>query len=145
MYYRGYLPPINCPRYNTLNNLVREECRYCSCPLDNYCSDEYCGELNVRNARFCKRCGKPTAFSQHQVFDEVVVHRYTASAQNYYRINGDPDTPEAKAEAARRQREFRARMRRKSDYGAIDGAYGSYDDFDDYPEAPLDPDYIPYY
>ena len=67
MYYRGNLPPVKCPRCGTLNNQVREECRYCNCPLDNYCSDEECGELNVTKARFCKRCGKPTTFNQFHV------------------------------------------------------------------------------
>ena len=139
MYYRGCLPPVYCPRCGTLNNQVREACRYCRCPLDNYCSDDECGELNVKKARFCKSCGKPTLYSKYQVFDEAVVQRYTASAKEYYLINGDPDTPEAKAEQARRQREARRQLRRAS------WRYGdSYDD-DDFPEPPLDPDYIPYY
>ena len=137
MYYRGYLPPVHCPRCGTLNNQVREECRYCRCPLDNFCSDDECGELNVRTARFCKACGKPTLYSKYRIFDEAVVQRYTVSAQNHYLINGDPDTPEAKAEQARRQREARRQLRR--DNWLFD------DDPDDYPERPTDPDYIPYY
>lgn len=140
MYYRGYLPPVKCPRCGTLNNQVREECRYCQCPLDNYCSDEECGELNVAKARFCKKCGKPTTFSWYHVFEESVVHRYTVSAQNYYLVNGDPDTPEAKAEQERRRREFREMYRTNRRYGIFD----PYDE-DDFPEPPLDPDYIPYY
>ena len=76
-------------------------------------------------------------------FDDAVVQRYTASAWNYYLINGDPDTPEAKAEQARRQREYRAMMPRSNRrYG---GMFDSYDDPDDFPEPPLEPDYIPYY
>lgn len=143
MYYRGNLPPVKCPRCGTLNNQVREECRYYNCPLDNYCSDEECGELNVKKARFCKRCGKPTTFNQFYVFDDAVVQRYTTSAWNYYLINGDPDTPEAKAEQARRQWEYRAMMSRSNRrYG---GMFDSYDDPDDFPEPPLEPDYIPYY
>lgn len=104
MYYRGYLPPVKCPRCGTLNNQVREECRYCNFPLDNYCSDEECGELNAKKARFCKCCGKPTLFNKYHVFEENIVERYTLSAQNYYLINGDPDTLEAKAKNARGHR-----------------------------------------
>ena len=138
MYYRGYLPPVECPRCGTLNNQVRDECRFCDCPLENYCEDSDC--VNQRNARFCKKCGQPTLFSRHKVFNEAYVQMMHLSAKHYYEVNGDPDTPEAKAEQARRRREARRELRRDSwSYG------GDYYDDDDFPEPPTDPDYIPYY
>ena len=140
MYYRGYSPPVECPRCGTLNNQVREECRYCDGPLENYCSDDTCDCLNKRDARFCKKCGQPTVFMKQRVFDERLCAFLKQSAKNFFEINGDPDTPEAKA--AQRRSEYRAMMSR--------GRYGGlfcdpYDDPDDYPEPPTEPDYIPYY
>ena len=132
MYYRGYGPPVKCPRCEAPNNPVREECRLCNCPLENYCSDELCMTLNVEKARFCKCCGKPTLFNQYRVFDEEVRNRYVISARNYFLINGDPDSPEEKARAAREHRQARIEM-------------GLWREEDDIPEPPLEPDYIPYW
>lgn len=137
MYYRGYLPPVECPRCGTLNNQVREECRFCNCPLENYC--EECDCINQKNARFCKKCGRPSLFSSHKVFNEEYVKMMHLSAKHYYEVNGDPDTPEARADAERRRREARRRTREDS------WMYGIYDNDDDFPEPPLDPEYIPYY
>ena len=142
MSYRGYLPPVECPRCSTLNNQIREECRYCKGPLENYCSDDTCDCLNKKDARFCKKCGQPTVFTLQRVFDERLCAFLKQSAKNYFEINGDPDTPEAKAEQAQRRREYRAMMSR----GRYDGFYGGpYNDSDDFPEPPTEPDYIPYY
>ena len=149
MYYRGYLPPVECPRCGTLNNQVREACRYCNGPLENYCSDDTCDCVNQRNARFCKKCGQPTVFMQQRVFDERLCAFLKQSAKNYFEVNGDPDSPEAKAAQKRMRREYREELRRDSwgysRYGGF-GGYRGYDGFDDdIPEPPLEPDYIPYY
>lgn len=141
MYYRGYLSPIACPRCGTLNNQIREECRFCDGPLVNYCTDEECDCENQREARFCKKCGRPTIFAKHRVFDEKYCAVLRLSAQHYYEVNGDPDSPEYKAEQARLRREYR-----QSSFSERSWRYGgsAFDD-DDFPEPPLEPDYIPYY
>lgn len=112
MFYRGYLPPVKCPRCGTLNNQIREECRYCRCPLENYCED--CDYTNLKNARFCKKCGQPSLFSKYKVFNEAYVEMMHLSAKHYYEVNGDPDTPEARAEAEKRRREARRQLRENS-------------------------------
>lgn len=142
MHYSGYGAPITCPRCGTLNNRKREECRYCNGPLENYCTDDCCYTLNRPEARFCKKCGQPTIFNKGRVFDANLCTFLTASARNYFAVNGDPDSPEAKAEQARKQREARREMRRSRS-----SAWYTFDDWwdDDIPEPPLDDDYIPYY
>ena len=119
MYYRGYLPPVECPRCGTLNNRVREECRYCNGPLENYCSDDTCDCLNKRDARFCKKCGQPTVFMKQRVFDERLCAFLKQSAKNFFEINGDPDTPEAKAEQKRMHREYRANVLKAAVWWAL--------------------------
>lgn len=131
MLYRGYMSPVKCPRCGTLNNRVREECRFCECPLENLCSDEDCAEPNVRKARFCRLCGKPTLYNLHHVFDKNVCACYTAQAKSYYYLYGDPDTPEARAEQAGHGRDFYTLPYQ--------------DNFDDLPDLPTDPEDIPYY
>ena len=133
MSYRGFLPPITCPRCGTLNNQVREKCRYCNGPLENYCSDEDCMELNLPQARYCKMCGKPTIFLEERCFDEEFCSSLKQEAKDYYKTNGDPDTPEAKAEVAQRRREYLRMTRRNGGW------------YDDFPEMPTEPDYIPFY
>lgn len=140
MYYRGYLQPVACPRCETLNNQIREEYRFCGCPLENYCTDDECGELNILKARFCKKCGKPTVLMKARAFDEKAHAEMTEKARLYFLIYGDPDTPQAKAEQTRRQRETRRELRRY-DRRAWQGGF----DDNDCPEPPLDPDYIPYW
>ena len=108
------------------------------------CSDDSCNCLNKREARFCKKCGQPTVFMQQRVFDERLCAFLKQSAKNYYEVNGDPDTPEAKAEQKRMHREYRA-MFSKRWYGGLYDSYDPYCDDDDIPEPPTDPDYIPYY
>lgn len=142
MYYRGYMPPVECPRCGMLNNQVRDICRYCNGSLENYCSDDNCNCLNKSDARFCKSCGQPTVFMQQRVFDEQLCAILKQSARSYFEKYGDPDTPEAKAKQARMQREYRVMLSRQRYVGRHGN---SYDDPDDYPEPPTEPDYIPYY
>lgn len=138
MYYRGYSIPVSCPRCGTMNNQIRQQCRFCNGPLKNYCSDEDCNCLNMEEARYCKKCGKPTLFMKHKVFDKRLCASLRIEAKFHYDIHGDPDSPEYKARQARIRSEFR----RSRDF------CDSWDDglFDDYmPEPPIDPDDIPYY
>ena len=144
MYYRGYLEPIPCPLCGTLNNQVREECRFSGCPLENYCSDEDCGTLNTPAARYCKSCGRPTRFLKAKVFDEELRAEKTRQALIYYHIHGDPDTRAAKKRAA----EEALRIRALYDPSALDDLYALENGFlpdDDLPDLPLDPEDIPYY
>lgn len=135
MYTRGYLPPVPCPRCGTLNNRVRETCRFCNCPMENYCSDDSCGTLNPAKARYCKQCGKPTLFLQAEVFDEAVCVRKTEEARTYYATYGDPRRPEEPDPFQKIMREL-----------GISNPYEdcAYDDCED-PEPPLEPDEMPYY
>lgn len=122
--YLAYSSPVPCPRCDTLNNQVRDECRFCGCPMQNWCSDEDCETLNLPKARYCKKCGKPTLFSKYKVFDDVQCLAYSMRAIEFYLLYGDPDAEKANP------------THPKEHY--------NYDD-DDFPEPPLDPDYIPYY
>ena len=90
MYY-GSMPVIDCPLCSTMNNSRRRECRYCSCPLTNVCSDEDCLEPNRPEARYCKRCGSPTAFLEFGVFDPKVREETAALARSCYARYGDPE------------------------------------------------------
>lgn len=130
----GYLPPVPCPRCGTLNNRVRETCRFCECPMENYCSDE-CGTLNPKNARYCKQCGKPTLFLQAGVFDEAVCARKAEEARIYYATYGDPRAP---GEPDPFQKTLRL-LGIRNPYEGCD-----FDDYED-PEPPLEPDEMPYY
>lgn len=130
MYYKRYLPPVKCPLCGTLNNQVREECRFCNGPLANYCSDEDCDTLNTSDARFCKKCGRPTLFNNSGVFDKLYCDGLTSIAETTFARYGDPDSPEARKAEQRREEQAR--------WGPV--YWG-----DDCPEPPLDDDYIPWY
>ena len=101
---------VICPRCNTKNHEDREKCRICLFPLENICSDDVCNCLNSPKARYCKKCGQPTRFLILKAFDEEHNAIWRQSAKNYFEVNGDPDSPEAKEKKARKHIEKKVQM-----------------------------------